>query len=330
MNPDNQNCSKGGDKSCDTSDDNNGQTTQRLWGGEGSIVVFAKCPIPGKSKTRLIPLLGEEGSVRLAKGMLSDVLKTIDGCPKLSSVRKILVYAPGTPEGRETMEDILNELDLTIKKDSNEIDDAFDAWHLLPMMSKTNDLRSNDLGVKLEDALVRVRKLEGENSKHGVVFLGMDAPILPLEDIVAGLERATEHEAATLCPARDGGYAMLCVPHTAVPSWTFGDMYWSHPWTGMSQAKAITDQGIQLYIGTVVRDIDETSDVEELSRHLGITSSQATDGGNSILAKKNLELPSGRPPWLLLDFKEVASSHPTCHFTRKALEITMGSPRSIP
>ena len=47
---------------------------------KGSIVVVAKCPIPGKSKTRLIPLLGEEGSVRLARGMLSDVIKTIDRC----------------------------------------------------------------------------------------------------------------------------------------------------------------------------------------------------------------------------------------------------------
>jgi hypothetical protein len=46
----------------------------------GTIVVVAKCPIPGKSKTRLIPLLGELGSVLLAKSMLSDVLKTIDGC----------------------------------------------------------------------------------------------------------------------------------------------------------------------------------------------------------------------------------------------------------
>ena len=50
---------------------------------EGSIVVVAKCPIPGKSKTRLIPLLGKEGSVRLARSMLSDVLKTIDGCVSL-------------------------------------------------------------------------------------------------------------------------------------------------------------------------------------------------------------------------------------------------------
>jgi glycosyltransferase A (GT-A) superfamily protein (DUF2064 family) len=45
-----------------------------------TIVVIAKCPIPGKSKTRLIPLLGEEGSVTLAKAMLADILSTLSTC----------------------------------------------------------------------------------------------------------------------------------------------------------------------------------------------------------------------------------------------------------
>ena len=47
---------------------------------KGAIVVVAKCPIPGKSKTRLIPLLGEHGSSKLSKAMLSDVLLTLDKC----------------------------------------------------------------------------------------------------------------------------------------------------------------------------------------------------------------------------------------------------------
>jgi glycosyltransferase A (GT-A) superfamily protein (DUF2064 family) len=47
---------------------------------EGAIVVVAKCPIPGKSKTRLIPLLGKEGSTKLSKAMLSDVLLTLEKC----------------------------------------------------------------------------------------------------------------------------------------------------------------------------------------------------------------------------------------------------------
>lgn len=44
---------------------------------DGAIVVVAKCPMPGKCKTRLIPLLGEHGSAKLAKAMLCDILKTL-------------------------------------------------------------------------------------------------------------------------------------------------------------------------------------------------------------------------------------------------------------
>ena len=43
----------------------------------GSIVLVAKCPIPGKSKTRLIPLLGPEGSSALATAMLKDILQNL-------------------------------------------------------------------------------------------------------------------------------------------------------------------------------------------------------------------------------------------------------------
>jgi glycosyltransferase A (GT-A) superfamily protein (DUF2064 family) len=46
----------------------------------GCVVVVAKCPIPGKSKTRLVPLLGNDGSSQLAKAMLSDVLMTLEHC----------------------------------------------------------------------------------------------------------------------------------------------------------------------------------------------------------------------------------------------------------
>jgi glycosyltransferase A (GT-A) superfamily protein (DUF2064 family) len=47
---------------------------------DGAIVVVAKCPVPGKSKTRLIPLLGLSDSATLAKAMLSDVLLTLEKC----------------------------------------------------------------------------------------------------------------------------------------------------------------------------------------------------------------------------------------------------------
>jgi glycosyltransferase A (GT-A) superfamily protein (DUF2064 family) len=45
-----------------------------------SIVVVAKCPRAGTSKTRLVPALGEQGAADLAKAMLLDVLSTIAEC----------------------------------------------------------------------------------------------------------------------------------------------------------------------------------------------------------------------------------------------------------
>ena len=53
---------------------------------EGTLVVFAKCPMPGKSKTRLSGLLGLDGSAFLAKAMLSDVLKSISEDVSISQI----------------------------------------------------------------------------------------------------------------------------------------------------------------------------------------------------------------------------------------------------
>ena len=57
---------------------------------QGSIIVVAKCPIAGKSKTRLVPLLGKDGSAKLAKAMLSDVLMTLERC--VSSVGTSFIF----------------------------------------------------------------------------------------------------------------------------------------------------------------------------------------------------------------------------------------------
>ena len=44
---------------------------------EGAIVIFAKCPISGCSKTRLSTLLSSDGCASFAQAMLSDVLCSI-------------------------------------------------------------------------------------------------------------------------------------------------------------------------------------------------------------------------------------------------------------
>ena len=237
-----------------------------------TIAVVAKCPIPGKSKTRLIPLLGEEGSVQLAKAMLSDVLTTISNCERLGGVRKILFYAP--TEGLGIMRGILKELGLS----EVESPSSTDGWMLLPMT--TADLTANDLGDILTDILKRTRQL-GVQGK--VIFLGMDSPELPLEELVGCLAS----EEALLCPANDGGYGMLAVPPQAPTDKAFQGIRWSHSLTALAQLKALTDNNIPVKLGRMMNDIDEPHDVQALCQRL--TAVDVPSSKDDVLLKSSLK-----------------------------------------
>lgn len=137
------------------------------------------------------------------------------------------------------------------------------AWTLLPMISSTltHNLRSPNLGQKLTDALQRVRELRNQT----VVFLGMDSPELPIEEINHAL--SLKDESAHMCPSVDGGYGMLSVPVSA-PETIFDNILWSHPLTAISQVKALTDHGVSVSIGRLMHDIDEPEDVHALCDRL--------------------------------------------------------------
>ncbi len=255
----------------------------------GTIIVFAKCPIPGKSKTRLSSLLGQGGSALLAKAMLSDVLQSISKDANLSVCSKVLVYAPGTPDGHFQMSTILTELGL---ENSNlEARSSTSQWILLPMMSSAakternplSELLSSDLGSKLADALERVREL---NPNDPVVFLGMDSPELLTNEIIdAILIASKENGKAYINPANDGGYGMLCIPSHA-PLDIFSGVRWSSPLTAVSQMKALSDHGIDTIVGSLMDDIDEPDDVRSLAVRLNQQNmKEATDRGINEDAK---------------------------------------------
>lgn len=311
----------------------------------------------------------------------------------------MLLYAPGNDDGLATMKRLLGGLSLeyrvptSVDDDDDENQDEMQnnyngyakdclrrdaiaptikaTWTLMPMINDA-DLRSSHLGLKLEDALIRARKLMTkkrrtrgggmengieQRASGGVVFLGMDSPVLSLDDIVQGLQDSSipTHDqltstsvsptlqqklSAMLCPADDGGYGMLCVPPTADPSITFRDVYWSHRLTAVSQIKALTDQGIMVKIGQCMNDIDEPDDVhalcdrlskvDEVSASLSLSSTSRTNSGSSsstLIATKNLHRRSSCPAVESASttksrehFGSVSSHHPSCHHTRLALQ----------
>lgn len=58
------------------------------------VCVFAKPPTPGSAKTRLAPLLGEEGAASLASAMLLDVWRIVTNYPGLRPVLATTEHGP--------------------------------------------------------------------------------------------------------------------------------------------------------------------------------------------------------------------------------------------
>eukprot|EP01083_Nonionella_stella_P069567 185498_1 len=95
----------------------------------------------------------------------------------------------------------------------------------------------------------------------------MDAPELPIDEIFDAIQIATISKKAYLNPAHDGGYGMLCVPSQA-PTCIFENVRWSTSLTAVSQLKALSDNGIDTVIGSLMSDIDEIHDVKAFAGRL--------------------------------------------------------------
>ncbi|KAL3773436.1 hypothetical protein ACHAW5_006920 [Stephanodiscus triporus] len=202
---------------------------------------------------------------------------------------------------------------------------ANNGWVLLPARSSSSSpaaARSDDdlasssfLGDVLADALDRARELLDSARRSSptptavvdngaVLFLGMDSPELPMEEVVHGLrvssggvgpppppprkngddapdddgeygtdghrgdERETFAGKAHLCPANDGGYGLLSVPKHAPSSAIFSGVRWSQPLAALSQLKALTDCDVNVSIGKLMFDVDEPADVRDLVARL--------------------------------------------------------------
>lgn len=138
----------------------------------GVVYVFAKEPVPGRVKTRLAGLLGDEGAAGLAGAMLRDALRVA----ARGGAR--LVLAADDPGGPELVRAARQA-----------------AAELVPQ-------GEGSLGERL------ARALERDPGAPRVV-LGGDVPDLPAERLLAAFQALERGAAVALGPAPDGGYHLL-------------------------------------------------------------------------------------------------------------------------
>ncbi|CAA9499902.1 MAG: hypothetical protein AVDCRST_MAG31-311 [uncultured Sphingomonas sp.] len=191
------------------------------------IVIFAKAPVPGAAKTRLIPALGQEGAARLAAQMLTETTAAAVAAD-LGEPELCATPAPGSPE-----------------------------WApVRPAGVRMTDQGPGDLGERLARATDRVLAA-GER----VLLIGSDCPELDATRLRAAAAALDRHD-AVIHPAHDGGYALLGL--TRFDPLLFSDIPWSTPSVAAETIARIRALGWSLHVGDTLRDIDEPKDLAEL------------------------------------------------------------------
>ena len=189
------------------------------------IVLFAKAPLPGLAKTRLIATLGAQGAADLARRMLVHALGQA-------------VLAGSGP------------VELCVTPSPNEA-----IWQTLdvPATVTWSDQGEGDLGMRMARATQR-----GTRAGESVLLIGSDCPTLD-----AGCLRrcaaALQHFDATLVPTADGGYVLLGLNrfHSSV----FEDVAWSTRTVARETLSRLSKLGWKVQNNPMLHDIDEPADL---------------------------------------------------------------------
>lgn len=189
------------------------------------IVIFAKAPIPGRVKTRLIPALGEKGAAELARKMLDDTVAE-------AIAANLLI-----PE---------------LCTDPHPMEPEWSPYLPRAQLRFTGQ-SGGDLGARMAQVTKRTIQLE-----ENILLIGTDCPALDRHRLRAAARALAEHD-AFIHPTEDGGYALLGLRR--FDRSVFENIAWSTASVAATTIARIEALGWTLQIGDTLRDIDEPADL---------------------------------------------------------------------
>jgi rSAM/selenodomain-associated transferase 1 len=195
---------------------------------KNALIIFARQPIPGKVKTRLIPCLSADGAAQLYLFMLTDVL---DKAASMLEVDKLLFY-----EGGREAKDYFRS--------------HFAKFPLYPQ-------RGKDLGLRMKAAFDHAFDL----GYRSVSIIGTDSPDLPVSYIEESF-RMLENSGIDVVfgPAADGGYYLLAMNRTHIE--LFRGIEWSSAQVLRESLAKAAISGLTYKTLPVWHDVDVPSDLK--------------------------------------------------------------------
>jgi rSAM/selenodomain-associated transferase 1 len=192
------------------------------------ILIFAKAPVAGLAKTRLIPSLGAQGAAELARRMLAYTLEQA----LLAGVGPVELCVTPSP--------------------ANAVWQTFTA----PATVTWSDQGEGDLGARMARAARR-----SDNRGEAILLIGTDCPALDAEQLGVAAQSLESFD-ATLVPSADGGYVLLGLKrfHASL----FEGIAWSTDTVAHETLLRIQQLGCRVHIYPRVHDIDEPEDLQWL------------------------------------------------------------------
>lgn len=200
------------------------------------IAVFARAPVPGHAKTRLIPRLGSEGAARLQQQLID----------------LALARARALPDARVTL------------WTSGPADDARMGAAAAAVGATLRRQHGSDLGMRMAHAFRAT--LDGRNA---MLLIGTDCPAQTVDDLRAAAAALAEAD-AVVQPAEDGGYVLIGMrqPHAAL----FDRVEWGSATVLATTRARAREQGLRLAELPVCWDLDHAEDFDRALR-LGLVQS---------------------------------------------------------
>ena len=197
-----------------------------------ALLVVAKRPAPGRTKTRLCPPLTSQAAADLYRRLLLDTLDLIRSGP---DVHPFIAYLPY---------------------------DAADYFRALAPDLYLLPQEGTDLGAQLDNALTHCLR----NGFRQAVIMNSDGPTLPVVNLFRAFELLDEGADVVLGPCEDGGYYLVGI--TTPQPGLFRGMHMSTPTVLEETLARAAAGGLSVAKLASWYDVDTAADLKRLADEL--------------------------------------------------------------
>jgi rSAM/selenodomain-associated transferase 1 len=197
-----------------------------------ALLVVAKRPSPGRTKTRLVPPLSSQQAAALYECFLKDTLDLVRQVP---NVQPVVAYLP--EKAKSYFTNLAPDFDYILQE-------------------------GQDLGMRLDNALTAYLR----RGYQRVVIMNSDGPTLPLSSLTAAFEKLAGETDVVLGPCDDGGYYLIGIKRP-VPR-LLREVRMSTPNVTADTLDLAAEEGLRVVLLPVWYDVDDATSLERLMAEL--------------------------------------------------------------